>query len=196
MQDVKMYSDYKSPYAWLAFDPAFALEQRFRIRMKWKPFQLQIKGPGERSATAEYKVKYSYLDARRTANAQGGRVMKGPLKVYDTTPALIGGLYAEKQGRLIDYSRKTFELFFRRELEVDQPDAVAKVIGTLGLPEQGYLDYLAGDGRKDFDLAQQEADADRVFGVPMFVFNGEPFWGNDRLPMLEQRLTEAGLAMD
>src|SRR5215475_8151760 len=26
---LKMYSDYKSPYAWLAFDPAFALEQRF-----------------------------------------------------------------------------------------------------------------------------------------------------------------------
>ena len=41
-----MYSDYKSPFAYLAFDPAFALEQRFRIRLRWIPFQLRIKGKG------------------------------------------------------------------------------------------------------------------------------------------------------
>jgi len=33
-KEVKMYSDYKSPFAYLAFDPAFALEQRFRIRIR------------------------------------------------------------------------------------------------------------------------------------------------------------------
>ena len=27
--EVKMYSDYKSPFAFLAFDPAFALEERY-----------------------------------------------------------------------------------------------------------------------------------------------------------------------
>jgi 2-hydroxychromene-2-carboxylate isomerase len=34
-----------------------------------------------------------------------------------------------------------------------------------------------------------------VFGVPFFLFAGEPFWGYDRLGLLEQRLTEAGLAI-
>jgi hypothetical protein len=28
----------------------------------------------------------------------------------------------------------------------------------------------------------------------MFVFRKEPFWGYDRIGLLEQRLTEAGLA--
>jgi 2-hydroxychromene-2-carboxylate isomerase len=32
-EEVKMYSDYKSPYAWLAFDPAFALEEKFAVKM-------------------------------------------------------------------------------------------------------------------------------------------------------------------
>jgi 2-hydroxychromene-2-carboxylate isomerase len=27
----------------------------------------------------------------------------------------------------------------------------------------------------------------------MFIFRGEPFWGHDRIPLLERRLTEAGL---
>lgn len=195
MEEVKMYSDYKSPYAWLAFDPAFDLEKRFKIRMKWKPFQLRIKGSGQRSVYSEYKVKYSYMDARRAANARDGRVIKGPLKIYDTAPALIGGLFAEKQGRLVEYSRRIYEQFFRRELAVDEVDAVAKFIGALGMSELGYRDYLAGEGRKDYDQAQEDSVPDRIFGVPIFIFRDEQFWGNDRIPVLEQRLTEAGLAI-
>jgi 2-hydroxychromene-2-carboxylate isomerase len=193
--EVKMYSDYKSPYAYLAFDPGFALEQKYRVRVRWRPFQLRIKGKGERSVYSEYKVRYSYLDARRWANLRpGGLVIKGPLKIYDTTPALVGGLFAEKHGRLQDYGRSVFDKFFRRELEIDQPDAVAAHIGAMGLSAPDYRAYLAGQGLQDYEAAQEEAAADHIFGVPMFVFDGEPFWGHDRIPFLEHRLFEAGLA--
>lgn len=194
-REVKMYSDYKSPFAYLAFDPAFELEQRYHVRIRWIPFQLRIKGKGERSLYSEYKARYSYLDARRWAKPRG-LVIKGPLKVYDTTPTLIGGLYAEKCGRLRDYSRRAYELFFRREFEVDQPDAVAALLANLGLDAVEYLAYLTGEGALAYERAQEEAAADRIFGVPIFIFESEPFWGHDRLPMLEQRLTEAGLALD
>jgi hypothetical protein len=30
--------------------------------------------------------------------------------------------------------------------------------------------------------------------VPMFIFQDEPFWGHDRIPLLEHRLSDAGLA--
>ena len=52
--EVKMYSDFKSPYAYLAFDPAMALGQRFNVRVRWIPFQLRVKGKGERSVYSEY----------------------------------------------------------------------------------------------------------------------------------------------
>lgn len=191
---VKMYSDYKSPFAYLAFDPAFALEERYRIRLRWIPFQLRIKGKGERSQYSEYKARYSYLDARRWAN-QRGLIIRGPLKVYDTTPALIGGLFAEQQGRLLDYSRRVYELFFKRELEADQPDAVAGVIASLGMSADDYHKFLAGEGAVTYQRAQDEAAADHIFGVPIFVFEGEPFWGHDRIAVLEERLTKAGLAV-
>ncbi|HUN52752.1 MAG TPA: DsbA family protein [Candidatus Sulfotelmatobacter sp.] len=192
--EVKMYSDFKSPYAFLAFDPAFALEERYRVRVRWIPFQLRIKGKGQRSVYSEYKVKYSYLDARRWANLRGGIVLKGPLKIYDTTPALVGGLYAEQQGRLLDYGRTVFERFFKRELEVDQADAVAGVIEELGLSAAAYRAYLGGEGMQDYERAQDEASGDKIFGVPILVFQGEPFWGNDRIDFLERRLCDAGLA--
>ncbi len=190
-----MYSDYKSPFAYLAFDPAFELEHRYRISLRWIPFQLRIKGKGERSIYSEYKARYSYLDARRWA-ARRGIVIRGPLKVYDTTPALIGGLFAQKHGRLLDYSRKVYSMFFRRELEVDQPNAVAGVLEGIGLPAADYRSYLSGDGARDYEQAQREAEQDHVFGVPLFFFEGEPFWGHDRIPVLEQRLTEAGLLIE
>jgi 2-hydroxychromene-2-carboxylate isomerase len=195
--EVKMYSDYKSPYAYLAFDPGLGLERKYDVRVRWRPFQLRIKGKGERSVYSEYKVRYSYLDARRWANQRpGGLVIKGPLKIYDTTPALIGGLFAERHGRLAEYSRIVFDRFFRRELEVDQADAVAGVVVGMGLDAQAYRDYLVGAGMRDYEAAQEEAAADHVFGVPMFVFKGEPFWGHDRIGLLASRLEEAGLALD
>src|SRR5215472_15664669 len=142
---VKMYSDYKSPFVYLAFDPAFELEKRYRIRLRWIPFQLRIKGKGERSQYSEYKASYSYLDARRWAKPRG-LIIRGPLKVYDTTPALIGGLFAAQQGRLLDYSRRVYELFFKRELEADQPDAVASVIASIGMSADDYRKFLSGEG--------------------------------------------------
>ncbi len=194
-KEIKMYSDYKSPFAFLAFDPAFALEQRYHVRVRWIPFQLRIKGPGERSVYSDYKARYSYLDARRWAKPRG-ILIRGPLKIYDSRPALIGGLFANEHGRLIDYSRKVYELFFRRELEIHQPEAVASVIAELGMSADDYRDYASTRGLEAYNRAQEEAAEDHVFGVPLFFFEKEPFWGHDRIAVLEQRLTEAGLAID
>ena len=192
--EVKMYSDYKSPYAFLAFDPAFALEERYRVRVRWIPFQLRIKGKGERSLYSEHKARYSYLDARRWAKPRG-IVIRGPLKVYDTTPALIGGLLAARHGKLREFSRTVYERFFKRELEVDQPEAVAAVIAEFGIPPEAYRTFLEGEGAREYAAAQDEAAADHVFGVPIFMFESEPFWGHDRLPLLERRLAESGLTL-
>jgi 2-hydroxychromene-2-carboxylate isomerase len=192
--EVKMYSDFKSPYAYLAFDSGMALPQRFNVRVRWIPFQLRIKGKGERSIYSEYKVRYSYMDARRWAKKRGLWI-RGPLKIYDTTPAAIGGLFAQLHGRFLDYGRTAFKQFFLREFEADQPEAVARLLSSIGLFEAQYFEYLQGEGREAYERCQQEAASDHVFGVPFFIFRGEAFWGHDRIPLLEERLEEAGLAL-
>ncbi len=79
-EEIKLYFDYKSPFAFLASGPAFDLDRRFRVRVRWIPYQLRIKGKGERSQNSEWKAKYSYLDARRFATPRR-LVIKGPRKV-------------------------------------------------------------------------------------------------------------------
>src|SRR5262245_55565893 len=134
------------------------------------------------------------MDTRRWAKPRGLWI-RSPLKVYDTTPAAIGELFAESKSRLMDFGCIAYKKCSLREFEADQAEAVAQLIAELGLSDQHYFEYLAGEGLEAYERCQQEAAADHVFGVPFFLFAGEPFWGYDRVVLLEQRLAEAGLAI-
>ncbi|MEK9725926.1 MAG: DsbA family protein, partial [Rhodospirillaceae bacterium] len=86
--------------------------------------------------------------------------------------------------------------FFNRELEIDEPDAVAGAIEHLGMDPAAYRDYLADQGPRDYEAALDEAMDDHVFGVPLFIYEGEQFWGHDRIWLLEKYLKDAGLAKE
>ncbi len=192
--ELKLYFDYKSPFAYLASAPAFALPERYAVSLRWIPFLLRIKGRGERSVYSDWKAEYSYQDARRFANRRGGLVIRGPQKVYDSAPALVGGLFAERAGIFRPYTERVYERFFRRELEIDVPEAIAGVIAEFGASAAAYLEFQKAEGAALLERSIEEAHADQIFGVPIFVFRGERFWGYDRMPLVEERLAEAGLA--
>ena len=94
-EELKLYFDYKSPFSYLAKDAAFALPERWAVALRWIPFQLRIKGKGERSVASEWKARYSYLDARRWANRAGGfRIMRTMgRRIIQLTPT--GGFAAQ-----------------------------------------------------------------------------------------------------
>ena len=104
---------------------------------------------------------------------------------------LIGGLFAEREGRLLDYCRFVFAEFFKRELEIDQIEAVSAVIERLGMSSEAYRDYLNNEGAADYESCLEEAMEDQLFGVPMFIFEGEQFWGHDRIWLIEKRLEQS-----
>jgi 2-hydroxychromene-2-carboxylate isomerase len=195
LEELKLYYDYKSPFTYLVAEPALALPERFAVRVRWIPFLLRLKGPGQRSVYSDWKARYSYLDARRFANRRGGFRIMGPPKIYDSTPALVGGLFAEREGFFREYTLETFRRFFERRLEIDLPEEVAALVAELRGPAaaEAYHDFLAGEGPKRLEEGIEEAHADHVFGVPIFALRGELFWGNDRLPLLEERLAEYGV---
>ena len=192
-EEVKLYFDYKSPFAYLAAEPAFALPERYRVSLRWLPFLLRIKGRGERSVSSEWKVRYSYMDARRLANRRGGFPIRGPRKVYDSTPALVGGLFAAREGFFQRYTLETFARFFDHRLEIDSRSEMAALIEELGGSPTAYHAFADGAGAHALEACIEEGHADQVFGVPIFVFRGELFWGQDRMPLLEERLAAAGL---
>ena len=81
---VRVYTDYKSPYAFVAKDHTYALAEEYQLELDWYPYTLRIQdylGTLEtRNAHQWRRVRYSYMDARRLANAQD-LVLKGPERV-------------------------------------------------------------------------------------------------------------------
>ncbi|MEM7252436.1 MAG: DsbA family protein [Pseudomonadota bacterium] len=193
---IKVYFDFKSPYSYLAVDPALALTNDYDVSLRWIPFSIPVPDMAERDKYGVRRVRYLYRDARRWGNRRGGLTIKGPRKIYDSRPALIGSLFAERHGFHADYLREVFRRFFERALEIDEPQAVATVLGEVGGAPGLATDFHAfacGPGAALFEQGMEEADADEVFGVPTFVVRDELFWGQDRIPMLGWHLEQWGL---
>ena len=190
-QKILHITDYKSPFAYLTKDPTYALEDEFDVIVEWRHFTLDIPsflGAVETRTETEWrKVRYAYMDMRRWANKRGLTV-RGPRRIYDSSPAGIGMQYAQDQGVFRPYNDRVFKGFWNHELEVDDVDALTAVLDEVGADASGFADYLAGEGRRLHDEMRLETENLGVFGVPSFVLDGEIFWGYDRMEMLRERL--------
>ncbi len=193
---IKLYFDYKSPFAYLAKDEAYALENDYQVTIECLPYVLNIpEALGDlptRTQQQWRKIRYLYQDARRWANKKG-LVMRGPQKIFDSSLAAIGMLYAQQQGKFRPYHDLVYERFWRRELDIEDQNVIAAVLTEVGESAAGFRAYLNGAGRADLAAIQQRAEADEIFGVPIFIVAGEMFWGHDRIPLLREKLDEMGL---
>ena len=193
MREVTIYIDYKSPFAYLAKDLAYALEDEFGLDLDWRHYTLDIESfldaVETRSAQNWRKVKYAYMDARRLANKRD-LMVRGPQKIFDSSLAGIGMYYALTQGEDIfrAYHDRVFERFWKRELDIENADVIAGVLAEAGADIGGFAAYLQGEGRQRHDTVIAEAHEAGVFGVPTCVYEGELFWGTDRLHLLKERL--------
>jgi 2-hydroxychromene-2-carboxylate isomerase len=200
---IRVYSDYKSPYAYLAKEPAYDLERETGAKLAWLPYTLDIPAylgsatldaggnmvEASRNAHQWRRVKYSYMDCRREANRRG-LTIRGPRKIFDSSRANMGMLYAQRHGVFRAYHDRVFERFWKRELDIESPAALAAVLNECGADTKGFLGFLEGEGRRELERIQQEAEAAGVFGVPSYLLDdGDLYWGREHLPHIRQLVT-------
>jgi 2-hydroxychromene-2-carboxylate isomerase len=188
---VRVYTDYKSPYAFVANRALFELEEKQGVALEWLPYTLRIAEfmgtVEERTPHFWRKVRYLYMDARRYANAQGLTV-KGPKRIHDAFYASAGMLFAQRNGIFRPYHDTVFRRFWNHELELDELSEISGVIASLGGSVRDFEAYVHGAARDEHDGIIDEAEKIGVFGVPTMVFNGELFWGGDRISLLTERI--------
>jgi 2-hydroxychromene-2-carboxylate isomerase len=196
LEPVKLYYDYKSPFTYLAMEPAYKLEDAYRIRLRYLPHVFDFAPFGgtleNRTELQWRKVRYLYMDARRYANERG-LVIRGPQKLFDSRLALMGGMWADRHGKFRPFSDRVFERFFKRELDIEDGAALAAVMKEIDLDADGFRKYAMSDGPRDLKAAIDEGVRDGVFGVPTFIVAGEMFWGNDRVDWVAKKLDAMGL---
>lgn len=199
---ITVYSDYKSPYAYLAKDPIYALAAEASVTLVWKPYILDIPQflgsarvdtagnvlEENRNAHQWRRVRYSYMDCRRQARKQG-LIIRGTQKIWDSSLAAAGMLFAQSQGEQVfrRYHDAVFERFWRRELDIESVPAIEAVLQEAGASTSGFLDR-ADQGRAEVAQIARDAEAMGVFGVPSYIVDGEVFWGREHLPDIRTML--------
>jgi 2-hydroxychromene-2-carboxylate isomerase len=193
---IKFYYDFKSPFTFLAFDSAIDLERTHRVRLGFIPHLFDFGAYGGSLETRDErswrKVRYLYMDARRFANERG-IVIRGPHRLFDSRLALMSGMFADREGKFRQFARRVWELFFKRELDLEQFDQLAPLLREAGMEPEEFRRYAERDGPRDLAAALAEGERDEVFGVPTFIVDGEPFWGNDRIAWVIKKLDAMGL---
>ena len=198
-----VYTDYKSPYAYLANEPAYELARDSGARLDWRPYILDIPSylgsarvdaSGDvleeaRNAHQWRRVRYSYMDCRREARKRG-LTIRGTQKIWDSGLAAAGMLWAQRAGGAVfrHYHDTVFDRFWHRALDIESTEAIAAILSESGADASGFareVDAL----REEVSAISRAAEAQGVFGVPTFVVAGEIFWGREHLPDIRELLT-------
>ncbi|MEJ7931656.1 2-hydroxychromene-2-carboxylate isomerase [Ramlibacter sp. AN1015] len=179
--------EFASHYSYLSVMRIEDLARQHGVRVRWNPFLL---GPIFRSlgfATSPFveqkeKGDYAWRDLQRQAEKfalpwrQPSRFPRG--SVLPARIALVGA--GQVWGP--EFCRRAMALNFVEDTEIDDADAMAGVLESLGQPAAQVIALAQSEPVKLRLRAQTEAArALGIFGAPTFFARGEMFWGNDRL---------------
>jgi len=75
------------------------------------------------------------------------------------------------------------------QLNMADPQTVTKIADETGLPGQKLVERSASDAvGAIYEQNRQDAISADVFGSPVYVLDGEVFWGQDRIELLADAL--------
>jgi 2-hydroxychromene-2-carboxylate isomerase len=209
---VDLFFSFRSPYSYLALPKTLRLAADYDVTLSLRPvYPLAVRVPGFFKRTNPQFLRYVGLDSRRVAEHANipFRFPRPDPIVQDMTTLDVAhnqpyihrltrlGAAAQLEGRALGFA-----------------DAISRVLwdGTVGGWNEG--DHLArAAAAGGFDLTAMDAaisaDPDRYeliiggnekdhaasghWGVPTFVFDNEPFFGQDRIDLLIWRMESKGL---
>lgn len=185
-----------SPYAYLAGTRLEDIAARHGATVTYKP--LDVIALFSRTGGTPPKDRhpnrqaYRAQDLRRQAAKHGLPINLKPAH-WPTNPApsSYAIIAAQKAGGgdLGQLVHSLLRACWAEERDIADPATLVEIATACGLDGQRLLEEAEGDaGQQRLDAACQAALADGCFGAPWYVVDGEPFWGQDRLDMVEEAL--------
>ncbi len=199
---IEFWFDFSSAYAYFAALEIDALAERVKRPLVWRPFLLgtafQVTGARGLSSTP-LKSDYARHDWARMARRKGVPFLP-PANHPHICLAAVRVFYwidgqdtGQDTGQAAVFARRVFELYYRGMLDTANLDEVAALAAEQGFERQAVKRGAASGPIKQLARKTAEAGVGRgVFGSPFFFVDGEPFWGSDRLDMLEDWIATGG----
>jgi 2-hydroxychromene-2-carboxylate isomerase len=193
---IEFWFDFASGYAYFAALEIEALAERHERSVLWRPFTLgaafKVTGAQGLSRTP-LKGEYARRDWQRLARLKGVAFKLPERHPKVGLPAIrafyhIDRVVPPSAARL---AKNIITRYFREDLDTDDPNTIAQVASQLLSIDRDSV--LAGLNDPEVKaIARQHGEsavARGVFGSPWLFVDGEPFWGADRLTMVERWLS-------
>ena len=194
MSPIEFYFDFSSPYSYLAAEAVEALAAKYKRSVDYTPMLLGVafKTSGMAPLTEiPLKGDYSRRDFARSARFAGVPFnMPSPFPVSTVTAArALLWLKKAHPTRVRDFVHALLRAYFVEGRNIGEAPVVAQVADEIGLDAAEMAVAVQDPAIKDQLKRDVDAAIARgVFGSPFIFVDGEPFWGNDRLPQVERWL--------
>jgi len=208
-----LFYSFRSPYSYLATGRIVELTKRYDVNVNFRPvYPLAVRKPDFFKDVNPLWPRYVFTDIIRISQMleipmgwpQPDPIVQDPetLQVSKEQPYIYRlvrlGIAATLEGRGLAFADQVSRVIWNGEVKNwHEGDHLAKAVARAGLnleemdraieakPE--YYDGIAAENQKALEEAGH-------WGVPTMVFNGEPFFGQDRLDLLVWRMKQHGLA--
>jgi 2-hydroxychromene-2-carboxylate isomerase len=192
MQQVEFFWDPASPYTYLAGTQIETIAARHGASLLWKPFVLGkvFEATGNCApATIPAKGKHLFQDIQRWAALYGVPLRFPKIFPINSIAALRAGCAANAFGRGGDFAQAVMRAYWAEDADIAQPEVLVAIASGIGLGGAALLAQTQEQAIKDQLRANTDEAVKRgAFGAPTFYVDGEMFWGNDRLVLLERFL--------
>jgi len=189
---IECFFDFGSPATYLAWTQLPALAAKYNAKLVWRPMLLGavFKATGNQSpAMNPAKGRYMLMDFQRYAKSYGVPMTFNPFFPINTMTLMRGAVALLDDPRFNDYLRTVFTAIWVEEQNMGQPDIVASVLEKADFDAHTLLARCSEDAVKEkLKVNTEEAVARGAFGAPTIYVDGEMFFGQDRLPMIESAL--------
>jgi 2-hydroxychromene-2-carboxylate isomerase len=192
---IDVFFEFPSPYSYLAAQELPPLAARHGRPLRWRPIQL-AKVWGAQGVLEAYaavrRVKKDYImrDAARVAADRN--VSFVPFRsLPDATPARLA---VHRLNRCAPEAAEPSVLETWRKLFAEGGEIGSIDVLTRGLDLRLHSEIQTAQGdtqaAEDLEIANRDAVASGCFGVPWIVADDEAYFGQDRLYLLDRRLTQ------
>lgn len=210
--EVDLFWSYRSPYCYFTLDRIAKLQAEHRVKFNIRPiYPMAVRAPGFfKSVNPKYR-RYHSADCIRTAEYLGmpfRRPIPDPIVqnletsvIADEQPYIRrltrAGAAAQLQGKALEATDKMARLIWDGQTDNwHEGDHLKNALNAAGLDGAKILaDVEADPDKYDAVIAESQAlhDASAHWGVPLFTYRGETFYGQDRMDLLVWRLLKDGM---
>ena len=210
---VDLYWSFRSPYSYIVVPKLLELERDWDAKVNVRPvLPIAVRQPEFFSNADPLWFGYLMRDCARSAEfaemtlrwpRPDPVVMDFATRTYPKEQPYIHrltrlGQLAAERGHGLALLRAVSHLIWSGEVEGwHEGDHLAKALAAIGL-DLAEMDAVqaAEAERLDAGIKQNEADQrdGGHYGVPLMVYDGEPFFGQDRYDQLVWRMQQKGMA--